>query len=493
MNEVVGDFNFVGDAYAAASVTQDCQRLINWYPEVDAAKFAGSPSTGIVGQRGVVALYPTPGLLLRFTLAALGEVRAMHVVPGGATLYAVCGNKLYSVTTGYAATERGTLSSSTGIVKITDNGVALYITDGSNRYSYVIATTTFATVSDGAFNGGDVCDVIDNYMIYNNPAANQWGWTDVGAITSNALNVGSKLTGPDYIVAVVADHRQILLLGEKTSERWTDVGGGVGKEFAVIPGSSIQHGCQAKFSVSRLGEGVAFLALDTRGQATVIIWGASVATPQRISNFAIENAIQGYTTTSDAVGYTYAQSGHEFYMLTFPTENVTWCYDLSTQKWHQRAYRDTNGMLLRHRSNCCAVFNNEILVGDYSNGKVYALSQTTYTDDGATIPCIRTGPHITSDLKRQFFSYLQIQFQPGVGIATGQGSDPECILRWSDDGGFTYGNDHTIKIGQAGQYKNRAIKRRLGFARDRVFEIEVTDPVYRVVVSANLNYKVGNN
>ena len=139
---------------------------------------------------------------------------------------------------------------------------------------------------------------------------------------------------------------------------------------------------------------------------------------------------------------------------------------VGTQKWHQRAWRDSNGVLHRHRSNCCAVFNNEIIVGDWQNGKLYSLDQSTYTDDGAYLPCIRTSPHIVNDLKRQFFHYFQVQFQPGVGIATGQGSDPEFILRWSNDGGFTWGNDHTIKIGKAGKYKNRAIKRRMGEARE---------------------------
>ena len=109
------------------------------------------------------------------------------------------------------------------------------------------------------------------------------------------------------------------------------------------------------------------------------------------------------------------------------------------------------------------------------------------------IPAIRRCPHITSDLKRQFFSDLQIQFQPGVGLVSGQGSDPSFILRWSDDGGFTWGNDHIIKIGKAGQYKYRAIRRRMGWARDRVYEVVITDPVYRTIISANLNASSGSN
>ena len=486
----MADFGFVGGAYEAASITQDDQALINWYPETDPTKSARSvldPNA----ERGVIALYPTPGLMSKAQLVS-SEVRGLHTIPGGMTLLAVCGNHLYSVDTSFNATQVGNLYSSTGPVGIADNGVAAYITDGSYRYSYIWGTNTFAVMTDGPFLGGNCADEVDNYIVYSRPNSNEWGCTNVGDIISGALNLGSKIGSSDNIVAIISDHRQVLLLGERTSERWIDVGS-FPFPFAIIPGTSMQHGCQAQNSVARLGEGIAFLALDDRGQATVVTWGAAASQPVRISTFAIENAIQGYAVTSDAVAYTYTQSGHEFYVLTFPTADVTWVYDLASQMWHKRAWRDTNGIYHRHRSNCATPFNGDIIVGDFQNGTLYALSQTDYTDDGDPLPCVRRCRHITSDLNRQFFNSLQIQFQPGVGIQSGQGSDPSFLIRWSNDGGFTWGNDHIVKIGQVGQYKYRTIKRRMGYARDRVYEVVVTDPVYRVIVSAELKASAGAN
>lgn len=487
----MADFGFIGPAYEAASLTQDDQVLINWYPETDGTKFSGSKATGQMAERGVIALYPTPGLLSRIQLA-YGEVRGFHVIPGGQTLFAVAGNTVYSISRAYVATAVGTLSSNSGMVYMADNGVSLYITDGVSRYYYTWGTSTFSATTDGPFTNGNVCGEVDNFIFYNNPGTTQWGCTNVGDVVSSALNLGSKIGSSDNIASIFPDHRQVLVLGGLTSERWVDTGA-FPFPFAIIPGSSIQHGLGAQNSIARLGEGIAFLAADDRGQATVAMWGATIPQPTRISTFAIEQAIQSYQVTSDAVAYSYGQSGHEFYVLTFPSADVTWCFDLATGMWHRRAWRDSSNVYHRHRSNCAVVFNDETLVGDWQNGKIYALSMSTFTDDGAPLPCVRRCPHITSDLKRQFFSDLQIQFQPGVGIQTGQGSDPECILRWSNDGGNTWGNDHTLKIGKAGKYKNRAMKRRLGWARDRVYEIEVTDPVYRVVVSANLNASVGAN
>ncbi len=480
-----GDFNFVGGTYIAASITQNDQECINWYPEQDPTKAEG--------ERGVIALYPTPGLILRVQLAN-AQVRGMHVIPSGSLCLIVSGATFYSVTQAYVATSRGTLNSSTGRVYITNNGVSAYITDGTNRYTYNWTTNAFATVAatDGPFTGGSVCDVVDNFIIYNKTNTNQFGCTNVGDIISNTLNLGSILGSSGNLVSLIADHRQILLLGEQYSERWVDVGT-FPFPFAVIPGTSMQHGLAAQDSVSRLGEGIAFLANDTRGKVTVVTWGATAPQPQRISTFAVENAIQGYTVSTDAIAYTYTQSGHEFYVLTFPTADVTWCFDLATGFWHKRAWRDPNNIYHQHRSNCAAVFGNDIIVGDWQNGAVYALSQSTYTDNGVALPCVRRCRHLTTDLKRQFFHDLQIQFQPGAGLQTGQGSDPSFLLRWSNDGGFTFGNDHIVKIGKTGKYKNRAIKRRLGWARDRIYEIVVTDPVYRTVISANLNASAGAN
>jgi hypothetical protein len=292
----------------------------------------------------------------------------------------------------------------------------------------------------------------------------------------------------DNIVSLMVWNRYIALLGQKTAEVWYDVGT-FPFPFAILPGTSIQHGCAAKDSLSRLGESFAFLSRDDRGQNVIVQIVGYL--PKRISTHAIENEISKYATTSDAIAMTYQQAGHEFYMITFPTADVTWCYDLATQLWHKRAWRDTANVLHRHRANCIVTFNEQVLVGDFENGNIYAFSQSLYTDNGDPIPCIRRCVHLTTDLRQQFFHSLQIQFQPGVGLQSGQGSDPQAILRWSDDGGSTFGNDHMAAIGQAGKYKNRCQWQRLGMARDRIFEVTVTDPVYRAVISANLNASPG--
>jgi Phage stabilisation protein len=499
----MADFGFVGASYEAPSIYQDAQECINFFPEIDPTKEPGS--------RGIVALYPSPGLVTQVQLA-VGPVRGMRALSGGQYLIAVSGSSVYKIDLTMTATVIGTLTTSTGIVKITDNqttnnGLTAYIVDGPNRYTWVASTNTFATLpsTDGPWQGADSCDVVDNYIIYNEPNTQYWAATDLGLAVSTNGYYGSKDGAPDNLVALIVDHRQVYLLGEVTTEVWVDVGnqisGIISFPFARISGTTLQRGCAAKGSIARFGDSFAFVSKDTRGTATIgVMTGYAY---QKISTHAVENSLTGQVI-SDAVAYTYRQEGHEFYVVTFPSIDLTWVYDLATQQWH-KWLNWSNGQFSRHRSNCGAFFNNMNLVGDYANGKIYKVDKDVYTNDGNQIRRVRRAPHLVADFQREYFDELQIQFQPGVGIggvsnptstsvvASDAIENPEAMLRWSNDGGSTWSNEHWVSIGQQGKYKNRAIWRRLGIARDRIFEVAVSSPIKAVIVSANLKSSVGEN
>jgi hypothetical protein len=479
---MAGDFGFCGASYEAPSIYQDAQECINWRIEIDPTKQQG--------ERGRMALYPTPGLTLQVT-PQVAEVRALATMPGGQIMLAIVGNTLYTISAFFTATAVGTLLTTSGPVQITNNGVAAYFGDGASRYSYTIATGVFAVVAstDGAFTGADRCDIIDNYIIYNRPSTQQWGATSPLSVVSPALSFSSKDGAPDNLVAAVVNNRSVFLLGELTSEAWTDAGL-FPFPFQRVQGTSTQHGCASKNSIARLGNSFAYLSQDNRGQALVVYMDGYSVT--QISTHAVTNSLLGQVI-KDAIGYTYQMEGHECYVLTFPTADITWVYDLATQLWHKWLSVDSYNVYHRHRSNCSAVFQGQVCVGDYANGKIYTLSNSVYTEDGALIRRLRRCPHLTSDLNQIAFYKLQLQFQPGVGLSTGQGSDPQAMLRWSNDGGSTWSNEYWKSIGKIGKYTNRVIWRRLGNARDRVFEVVVTDPVKAVIVSANLMSSVGEN
>lgn len=384
--------------------------------------------------------------------------------------------------------------------------------------------------SDGAFSGGNNVDIVDNYFVYNKPQSQEWGASDFLSPVSPQLSYGLKDGSPDNLVSLIVDHREIYLLGENSSEVWTDVGA-VPFPFQRIPGTSTQHGIASVFSVSRLGNSFAYVSRNVRGEGQIVQMNGY--TPVRISTHAVENTLQN-KYIDDAIAWTYQLEGHEIYVVSFPTLDLTWCYDVATQMWHKWLWVDNNNVYHRHRGNCSALFQNMVIVGDHENGKLYELSKQTYTDDGNEIRRLRRAPHLVADLQRQYFDEFQIQFQPGVGttgvftqntanyigdpyyiypdatLTVGPNvtlyienitsintndvtTNPQAMLRWSNDGGSTWSKEYWVSIGAMGKYKNRAIWRRLGMARDRIFEVVVTDPVNAVIVSANLKASVGEN
>ena len=628
----MADFGFVGPSYPAASVYQDSNECINFLPEVDPLKQPGD--------RGVVALYPTPGLTIKAILPNQQEVRGMRTLSGGTQMLAVCGAYVYVFNSFLTPTMIGEMNSITGRVTISDNGINAYIVDGTYRYTWRIGTVTAAVFtgvvsgttltvtavnsgtlavgqhffavgalqetvitalgtgtggtgtytlglsqtiassqmytsspgavitaaisgttltvasvasgtlfvgqtiqgagitvqtiitalgtgsggagtytinnsqtissqtmyalnwtvlpsSDGAFSGGETCDIVDNYFVYNRPESQQWGASGVLSPISGSTSCSSKDGSPDDLIALIVDHREVYLMGEASSEVWTDVGG-VPFPFQRIPGTNTQHGIAAKFSLARFGDSFCYVSRNNRGQAQIMQMKGYV--PTRISNHAVENSIANQYV-DDAIAWTYQLEGHECYVVSFPSLELTWAYDLASGMWHKWLYTENNGTYTRHRGNCCAVFQGLVLVGDYEDGSIYQIDKNNYTDNGQHTRRLRRAPHLVSDFQRQYFDELQIQFQPGVGL-TGittplndavVGADPQAMLRWSNDGGSTWSNEYWTSIGLIGKYKNRAIWRRLGMARDRVFEVVVSDPINAVIISANLKGSAGEN
>jgi hypothetical protein len=284
------------------------------------------------------------------------------------------------------------------------------------------------------------------------------------------------------------DHREVWLFGTQSVEVWYDAAL-EGFPLARIQGAVNEFGCAATYSVAKMDNSLFWLGADARGHG--VVFRANGYAGQRISTHAVEFAIQSYATMSDAIAFTYQQDGHSFYVLTFPSAQATWVYDAATGAWHERA-GFANGQFIRHRANCQMFFSEEVVVGDFENGNIYAYDLDQFSDGDFAQKWLRSWralPTGQNNLKRTAQHSLQIDMQTGVGLNTGQGSNPQVMLRWSDDGGHTWSNEHWMSAGKIGAYGTRAIRRRLGMTlklRDRVYEISGTDPVKISIVGAEL-------
>lgn len=291
----------------------------------------------------------------------------------------------------------------------------------------------------------------------------------------NPLDIAGKTGSADNIQCLAAIHGELWLIGELTSEIWANTGA-ADFTFGRIQGAFINHGCVAPYSLSQQDVSLFWLTQDRQGNAIVAM--SSGYAVERVSTHAIEQEFQSYSKINDAIGYCHQIEGHAFYILTFPTANKTWAYELSTKQWHERGSLDGNGILNRHRGNAFAFAYGQGHVGDFQNGSLYVFDQDYYFDGTTSIPRIRTFPHLVGDDSDRV-EYIRFVADIEVGQSPGTTPDnpPQISLRWSDNRGATYGNPVLRSMGATGQYLISPQWRKLGMARDRVFELSWSEPV----------------
>lgn len=335
---------------------------------------------------------------------------------------------------------------------------------------------------------------IDGYFIVNEGGTNKFYVSDLKGFNIDTLSFTSAEGAPDTIVALSSNHRDLWVFGEQSIEVYTNTGN-ADFPFERISGGFLEVGCAAGYSVAKIDGTILWLGRSEQGEGQV--FAARGMTPQRVSTHAIEQAIASYANPSAAVAYTYESKGHKFYVLSFA--EATWVYDLSTGLWHERAFTN-GGVLERHRGFACAYSAKAKahLVGDYQNNKVYIMTDDHYMDDDQAITRLRSSPHVSSGLDRVFCPKFQLDMQTGVGLdGSGQGSDPQAMLDWSDDGGHTWSSEVWSSLGKTiggiGEFTKRVIWRRLGSFRDRIFRVKITDPVKVNIISADIDVEKGSN
>ena len=502
----------LGGASVARSVNAADNRLINLFPE---AIPEGGKEPGWLNR--------APGLRLLATVGS-GPIRGLWSV--GNDAYVVSGTELYRVNSSWVATYIDAVSG-TGPVSMADNGTQLFIACNGPSYIYNVFTGVFARITDIDFPVSVTVGYLDGYFVFNPPGSQQvWVTSLLDGTSVDPLDFASAEGLPDGLVALIVDHREVWLFGVSSVEVWYNSGGA---DFPLqrIQGAFNEIGCVAPYSVAKLDNGLFWLGADARGRG--IVYRSNGYAGKRVSTHTVEWQIQNYNTISDALAYTYQQDGHSFYVLIFPTANRTWVYDVATDVWHERAAFE-DGRFLRHRSNCQVSFNNEIVVGDYENGKVYAFDLETYSDNNQLQKWVRSWralPMGKNNLNRTTHHSLQLDCEAGVGLEVPfniidqwllceDGLDlltedddqldvpvdqiatrehPQVMLRWSDDGGHTWSNEHWRSMGRIGEFSTRVIWYRLGMTtklRDRIYEVSGTDPVKIAIMGAELKLSPTN-
>ena len=481
----------IGGSYVARSRIANSQRCVNYFPEINRQD---SPVPFTFYQRpGLRYLTHGPGLL---------AVRMLYRATNGIG-FCVIGAILYKIERDFGLTTLGQLNPQfTGPCRAIDNGQTLVVVDGSQHGWQVDLTSyAFSQIVDGtgSFLGANTLGYIDTYILWNMPNSLNFGSTLSNSVTFDALYFAGKVGYPDLLVALQVNRHEILLFGTLKSEIWYNAGNAT-FPFAQLPGAYIEHGCVAPFSVQSVDIQTFWLGQDLEGRGVILsLKGYDV---KRISNHALEYAIQNMSEIGDAFAYTYQQDGHYFYVITFPSADQTWVYDVSMEgtpdmAWHQRGWIDSNGTLHRERANCCAFINNVLVVGDWENGQLYKMDPTYYYDDvggplgtSTSIPCIKGFPHnlqaaalaappgtvLPSELKRIRYDRFYLDIETGEHPLDANGDKQQITLSVSLDRGQSFTDYPMQPTGAPGEYAVYPSWHQLGTQRDVVFQISHSIP-----------------
>lgn len=410
---------FIGGSYQSQAATADCERTINWYPEL--LQSPGATSRQV--------LYPTPGVE-ELSAVTVGLGRAHFAMDDRE--FAVIGTTFYEISASGALTSRGTVTLDSNPATISSNGSGgdqLFVTSGGNGYIYDLTANTLAQIAalDGKATFGDH---LDGYFLAldANTATLYISHLLDGVTWDTGLDFAQRSLAPDPWRAMRVVGRYIWLFGEQTSEVWYDTGANF--PFAPHPSGLVQYGIAAPFSAVIIGGDVVWMASTKSGRICVL--RASGFTPEVISTYPLETAFGAYKSISSAVGDAYADAGHTFYLLGFDLSDVTWAWDSETKLWHERGTwisGEDRYVAWRPRFYARAFGQHRML--DASGGSVYRMGLDLSSDvGGLNIRRLRRAPAIMNENQRVFYAALEVDLEPGLAdpVPTTAAFEMHCVL-----------------------------------------------------------------
>lgn len=345
---------------------------------------------------GGYAVYRRPGLKSYVTLS--GQGRGAYTWQGdiyfifGTTFYRQSGGVTSSVGTIAAGTSMFRFSSTLGATP------SLFLQDGTNCYSYTVAggLVTLSTVPTPVVRGQVYLDGTTYVMQPSGAAIRGSGLNDLTTWNSNNLILAQIES--DNGVSLAKQMIYVVALKEYSVEIFYDAGNSVGSPLGAVQGSKLSVGCIDEATV-QTAEGVLFWLGRTRA-ARVFPMQMENLQAHPIGTPAVDRLFQGLTYTS-SYSWLFGLDGHLFYGITVPGANITLVYDSIEKQWSQ--WTDPSGNYFPIVSATTLNSTTAVLQHE-TNGKLYTISSTQYSDDGAVIPVDIYTPNI--DLGTKVKKYL---------------------------------------------------------------------------------------
>ena len=395
-------------------------------------------------------------------------------------IFFVAGTQLYQLDRLGNLTDQGTVGGA-GFCELAANNIpddSQVLVLNGNGQAYVFQPSVgLSIVSDVDFNPASYATVLNERFWLPKDGSNQFFASAVSDGTDYpSAAIATAESAPDNVVACMAHKGALWVLGENTSEYWQSVNDST-LPVRQVKGAVYQRGCAAVHSVRETGDAFCFLADD---KTVMMVSGTQM---QKISGLSFELEIKGdgstrypgYSKIDDAYGFFVDGPTHKIYYLTFPTVGVTWGYDFSSGTWHKRESLNQD----HWRPIGAVAAWGKVIVGDAFSGKLYYITPGFKTENGTRIDCKFTTPSLSwrTDVT---IPLIEVDMETGVGVTSGQGSDPQLLIRYSKDGGSSWTNKSDQPIGAKGDYRKRVPVRQFGRVvrnRDFIVEFKITDPV----------------
>lgn len=469
---MIGDLipiNLAQETYQSRSSLSSCTRLYNMYGE----------NTLVTSPFKTPALFNTPNPNFWLDLGIYNDVYGFIEMNG--FLYAVCGVKLFKISSNKVVTELGDLGTSPNIVQMTENGLQVTIlTSGGTSYYYDEPTNIFAQITDpNYYPAGSVC-TIDGYTIFSKIDSGEFFVSDLRDTTTYpATYVATAEAVSDNIVRLVVYNNQLYIFGTASVEIWQSTGVG-DPPFQRINGAFFQQGISAKGAVVVDVSGIYFYGNDG------IFYRVSAYSPDRISTFGIEEITSKMTFTDDCLALIYTQAGHKFVSYNFLREQKTLVLDLTIGLWHERGSFNQSGSAQQRWDCLFAInFNNQIIVNCRTPGRLCFLDLNKYDEENQEVLAEVITSLIFKDYNNFSINNLVLVIDSDVGLEyPNQGFDPKIMMAFSIDGGLTWMERSPQPMGKIGKYRQRVNWMNLGTSREFVLRFRISDPVKRSILAA---------
>lgn len=290
----------------------------------------------------------------------------------------------------------------------------------------------------------------------------------------------------NWIRAIERVGRYLFILGVKEVEVWSNVGN-EDFPFERLPNVNLPYALQdfTGASVANFGDFLIFVGQNSAGPGVFMTQGFSV---KKISDFPIDRKLLT-TTLSGATLIDYLEAfpiswkGHQWYVLNFVSDDETWVYDITTGSWFQWS-SGASGARCLARCHFYSHTHQKHLVGHTSDGNIYELSDTTYTDNGTAIVRTRQSPVLNNEHNTLFQKSIELVVDSGASAAGTQ----ELDIKWSKDGGDTFGSTYTIDATEADPtlYITDA-------GRSFVYHITTNDAYGPTIIDAYANFRLGRS